>query len=293
MISQFGASKSLQRLILLFCLSLVCGNLTSAESANPTELKLLVYNTHGLPAVFSKDDPVRRFPEIGKQIRRYQLSLLQEDFAHHEALLDSLPESSVAVRGNESRFSFCPFCSGSGLTMISDLQQEWKLEIQAEAFNTCSGWLGGLNDCFATKGFQLSRMETPSGKRFFVVNTHLDAGRNASDRQARKNQLKQIVAKVQKEAAGEALIIAGDLNLDWEDPEDRALLETFRKELGLINSGQEVQADRGWPILDYIFYRNGRATTLEVLETGEDKAFKNDVGPLSDHPALFIKLLIY
>jgi hypothetical protein len=274
-------------------LSLVYGNLASAESNNPIELKLLVYNTHGLPAVFSKDDPVRRFPEIGKQIRRYQLSLLQEDFAHHEALLDSLPKSSVAVRGNKSRFSLCPFCSGSGLTMISDLQQEWKLEIQAEAFNTCSGWLRGLNDCFATKGFQLSRMETPSGKRFFVVNTHLDAGRNASDRQARKNQLKQIVAKVQKEAAGEALIIAGDLNLDWEDPEDRALLETFRKELGLINSGQEVQADRGWPILDYIFYRNGRATTLEVLETGEDKAFKNDVGPLSDHPALFIKLLIY
>ena len=171
--------------MLLFCLSLVCGNLTTAESENPTELKLLVYNTHGLPAVFSKDDPVRRFPEIGKQMRRYQLALLQEDFAHHEALLDTLAASSVAVRGNESRFSLCPFCSGSGLTMISNLEQEWQLEIQAEAFDTCAGWLRGLNDCFATKGFQLSRMETPSGKRFFVVNTHLDAGRTTSDRQAR------------------------------------------------------------------------------------------------------------
>ena len=293
MIFRFGASKSFQRLMLLFCLSLVCGNLTTAESANPTELKLLVYNTHGLPAVFSKDDPVRRFPEIGKQMRRYQLALLQEDFAHHEALLDTLAASSVAVRGNESRFSLCPFCSGSGLTMISNLEQEWQLEIQAEAFDTCAGWLRGLNDCFATKGFQLSRMETPSGKRFFVVNTHLDAGRTTSDRQARATQLKQIVAKVKKEAAGEALIVAGDLNLDWEDPEDRVLLEAFRKELGLINSGQEVQVDKGWPILDYIFYRNGTATTLEVVETGEDKAFQNDVGPLSDHPALFMRLLIY
>ena len=293
MTSRFGTSKSLQRLILLFSLSLVCGNLTSAESAKPTELKLLVYNTHGLPAVFLRDDPVRRFPKIGKQIRRYQLALLQEDFAHHEALLDSLTESSVAVRGNKSRFSLCPFCSGSGLTMISNLEQEWQLEIQAEAFDTCAGWLRGLNDCFATKGFQLSRMETPSGKLFFVVNTHLDAGRNTSDRQARATQLKQIIAKVLKEAAGEALIVAGDLNLDWEDPEDRALLETFRKELGLINSGQEVQVDKGWPILDYIFYRNGTATTLEVVETGEDKAFQNEVGPLSDHPALFMRLLIY
>ena len=293
MIFRFGTSNTLQRLVLLFCLSLVSGNLTPEESANPIELKLLVYNTHGLPAIFSKDDPVRRFPEIGKQMRRYQLTLLQEDFAFHEVLRDSLVENSVVVRGNKSRFSLCPFCSGSGLTMISNLEEEWQLEIQAVAFDTCAGWFRGLNDCFATKGFQLLRMETPSGKRFFVVNTHLDAGRNISDRQARATQLKQIVAKVQKEAAGEALIVAGDLNLDWEDPEDRALLETFRKELGLINSGKAVQADSGWTILDYIFYRNGRETTLEVLEIGEDKAFQNDVGPLSDHPALFMRLLIY
>ena len=293
MISRFGTSKILQRLILLFCLSLIFGNLASAESANPVELKLLVYNTHGLPALFAKDDPIRRFPAIGEQTKRFQLALLQEDFAHHKILLDSLLENSVAVRGNDSRFSLCPFCSGAGLTMISNLNQEWRIEVESEAFNTCSGWLGGLNDCFATKGFQLVSIKTPSGKHFFVINTHLDAGRNTSDRQARATQLKQIVAKVQKEVAGEALIVAGDLNLDWEDPEDRVLLEAFRKELGLINSSKEVQADRGWPILDYIFYRNGGATTLEVIETGEDMAFQNDVGPLSDHPALFMRLLIY
>ena len=293
MIFRFGASKSFQRLMLLFCLSLVCGNLTTAESANPTELKLLVYNTHGLPAVFSKDDPVRRFPEIGKQMRRYQLALLQEDFAHHEALLDTLAASSVAVRGNESRFSLCPFCSGSGLTMISNLEQEWQLEIQAEAFDTCAGWLRGLNDCFATKGFQLARIETPSSKHFYVVNTHLDAGRNSSDRQARATQLQQIATKMKQEASEEALIIVGDLNLRWNDPEDRALLEAFKKDLGLTDSIKGVQAEGGWPILDYVLYRNGRTTTLEVLEAGEDTAFQNEKEPLSDHPALFMKLLIY
>ena len=90
-----------------------------------------------------------------------------------------------------------------------------------------------------------------------------------------------------------ALIIAGDLNLDWEDPEDRSLLEAFMKDLGLIHSGKRAQTDRKWPILEYIFYRNGRTSTFEVLETGEDLAFQNSDGPLSDHPALFIKLLIY
>ena len=268
--------------------------LCSASIVLPSEeIKILVYNTHGLPTFFAGDDPEERIPLIGEQTKRYQFSLLQEDFAHHELLLNSLKQESSAVRGNESRFSLCPFCSGSGLTMISNLEQDWQLEIQAEAFDTCAGWLRGLNDCFATKGFQLSLMETPSGKRFFVVNTHLDAGRNTSDRQARATQLKQILAKVRKETAGEALIVAGDFNLDWEDPQDRTLLEAFRKDLQLINSVKEIQADRGWPILDYIFYRNGTTTTLEVLETGEDKAFQNDVGPLSDHPALFIRLLIY
>ena len=153
--------------------------------------------------------------------------------------------------------------------------------------------MGGLNDCFATKGFQLARIETPLGKHFNVVNTHLDAGRNSSDRQARATQLQQIAAKMKLEASEEALIIVGDLNLRWNDPEDRALLEAFKKDLGLTDSIKGVQAEGGWPILDYVLYRNGRVTTFEVLEAGEDTLFQNKKGALSDHPALFMKLLIY
>ena len=139
----------------LFCLFFISTNLSSEE------IKILVYNTHGLPSAFAGDDPEERFPLIGEKTKRYQLSLLQEDFAHHELLLKNLSEGSVALRGNTNNKSFCPFCSGSGLTMISNLEKEWQIEIQSEAFNTCSGWLGGLNDCFATKGFQLARLETP------------------------------------------------------------------------------------------------------------------------------------
>ena len=197
------------------------------------------------------------------------------------------------VRGKDSRSSLCLFCAGSGLTMISNLEEEWHLEIRSEVFRSCSGWLGGLNDCFANKGFQLALLESPLGNRFFVVNTHLDAGRSSLDREARATQLKQITDRLRQEASGEALIIAGDLNLDWEDPEDLSLLEAFMKDLDLIHSGKRDQTDRKWPILEYIFYRNGRTSTFEVLETGEDLAFQNDDGPLSDHPALFIKLLIY
>ena len=277
----------------LFFIFMVYGNLSSTETNSPLEMELLVYNTHGLPAIFARDNPDKRFPEIGKLTQLYELSLLQEDFAHHKTLLKSLNRRSLVVRGKDSRSSLCLFCAGSGLTMISNLEEEWHLDIHSEVFRSCSGWLGGLNDCFANKGFQLALLESPLGNRFFVVNTHLDAGRSSLDREARATQLKQITDRLRQEAAGEALIIAGDLNLDWEDPEDKSLLEAFIKDLGLIHSGKRAQTDRKWPILEYIFYRNGRTSTFEVLETGEDLAFQNDDGPLSDHPALFIKLLIY
>ena len=256
------------------------------------EIKILVYNTHGLPSAFVGDNPEERFPLIGEKTKAYQLSLLQEDFAHHELLLKNLRKESIAIRGNGNNKSLCPFCSGSGLTMISNFEREWQLEVNSEAFNSCSGWLGGLNDCFASKGFQLARIETPSEKYVFILNTHLDAGRSTSDRKVRADQLNQILAKVEKVIDGKALIVAGDLNLRRNDPQDSHLLEAFKKDLDLLDSFEGVKSDKNRPSLDYILYRNGTDTTLEVLEVGIDPDFQYDNKPLSDHPALFIRLLI-
>jgi len=271
------------------CVSVLLYLCFISTDLNSEEIKILVYNTHGLPSAFAGDDPKERFPLIGEKTKAYQLSLLQEDFAHHELLLKNLNKESIAIRGNGNNKSLCPFCSGSGLTMISNFEREWQLEVNSEAFNSCSGWLGGLNDCFASKGFQLARIETPSEKYVFILNTHLDAGRSTSDRKVRADQLNQILAKVEKVIDGEALIVAGDLNLRWNDPQDSHLLETFKKDLGLLDSFGGV---KNRPSLDYILYRNGTDTTLEVLEVGIDPDFQYDNKPLSDHPALFIRLLI-
>ena len=111
-------------------------------------------------------------------------------------------------------------------------------------------------------------------------------------RKVREQQIKQIVEKVTLETSGETLIVAGDLNLNWNDPEDLSLLEAFSNDLELKDSLKGIQAERGWPILDYILYRNGKATFLEVLEAGEDISFKYEKRPLSDHPALFLKIRV-
>ena len=287
MISKIKSLRLGLHVFVFFYLFFISINLSSEE------IKILVYNTHGLPSAFAGDNPEERFPLIGEKIKDYQLSLLQEDFAHHEILLKNLSKKSVAVRGNSNNKFFCPFCSGSGLTIISNLTKEWQLEINAETFNSCSGWLGGLNDCFASKGFQLARIKTPSGKNVFILNTHLDAGRSYSDRKVRVQQLNQILDRVKQVTSEEALVVVGDLNLRWNDSDDRTLLENFMAELTLKNSLGGTQSESGWPILDYILYRNGKTTSLEVLEVGEDLSFQYEKGPLSDHPALFIKLSIY
>ena len=62
-------------------------------------IKILVYNTHGLPEIFIDDNPKFRFPIIGKKTQSYDISLLQEDYAHHTELQAGLSNDSLALRG--------------------------------------------------------------------------------------------------------------------------------------------------------------------------------------------------
>ena len=54
------------------------------------ELRIVTYNTHGLPAWIAGDDPERRFPLIGRLLDAYDLAVVQEDFYHHELLLGAI-----------------------------------------------------------------------------------------------------------------------------------------------------------------------------------------------------------
>ena len=98
---------------------------------------------------------------------------------------------------------------------------------------------------------------------------------------------------MQELARDEAIILAGDLNLNWQSASDKALLLQFRDRLQLTRAETGSQAERGWPVLDYVYFRDGLNADLEVLDSGEDTQFKNDAGPLSDHPALFVRFAVH
>jgi endonuclease/exonuclease/phosphatase family metal-dependent hydrolase len=266
-------------------------NLFSLEQQRE-KLTILVYNTHGLPEIFISDNPKKRFPVIGKKTQEFNISLLQEDYSHHEELLSGLAENSLAIRGRLGGRLTCPFCTGSGLTSVFNLPKNWTVEVENKTYDTCSGWLRGANDCFAYKGFQIIEITLPSNKRFFIVNTHMDAGKRDSDRASRQRQLEHIISTIKPKTATEALIVAGDLNLNSKNPDDVKLLENFKNALSLTDSFTGHKITNTWAILDYILYKQGEELEFKIISVGEDESFVTEEGPLSDHPALVIEVSI-
>lgn len=266
---------------------LIIALLLAASPAGGDEFTVLSCNARGLSAWLAGDDPATRLAIIGDKSNAYDVALIQEDFAHHSALLRGTRQP-IVERGNPSRFGrWCPICGGSGLTILSRWGRENLLELANRAYRHCAGWIGGANDCLATKGFQRARMRLPGGAELDFVNTHLDAGRSQADREVRRRQLDLLRKRIEAEVAGGALILGGDLNLDAADEEDVALRDAFASALGLANSG--ARGGSRWPTLDYIFYRSGGSLELEVVEAGEDASFVHEDGPLSDHPAIFAR----
>ena len=273
---------------------LVLGAAGAGAEPLAVEFSVLSYNTHGLPGWIAGDAPGRRFPRIGALVRGYDVALLQEDFYQHSTLRDSTT-GLVVERGNPSRFRGTPLClvacQGSGLSFVTRLPRDWLADLASRAYRTCSGWLRGANDCFATKGYQHARMLLGGEFEVHFVNTHLDAGSAPEDRAARRAQLEALREHLERTAAGAALVLGGDLNLDAANPEDVALRDAFVEALGLVDTGAAAQPGTAWRNLDYLYHRSGSAILLEPLEAGQATEFVTGRGgPLSDHPAIFARL---
>jgi endonuclease/exonuclease/phosphatase family metal-dependent hydrolase len=261
----------------------------------PVELAVLSYNTHGLPAWAAADEPEQRFPRIGALLDRYDVVLVQEDFAHHRRLTGAAAHP-IVLRGNGPRFAwlgrlrfFCGRC-GSGLTLLAREPAHRPSRVVRTPFSSCSGWLGSGNDCWATKGILMARLELEDGGSIDFFNLHLDAGGGPADRRVREEQIAQVVRAIRAQSDGRPLIVGGDLNLHYDDPEDRALFEEFRISLRLEDSRAGLTDPSGWPEkIDYLLFRDGATGDLELIDAGIATEFTDGVRPLSDHPALYAR----
>lgn len=260
--------------------------LASVARAEPAEiptLSVLTYNTHGLPSWIAGDDPPARYPVLLEKAARFDVVLLQEDFAH-QPLVDAGKRHAGLVRGNGPRGGW-PLLQGAGLTLLTHLVA--LAPPLLAPYEVCYGWLSAANDCLGHKGWLMQRLRLAGGVALDVWNTHLDAGPGEGDQAAREAQLERLAAALAEHSVGRAVVAGGDFNLDWDTPAERALLERFLARTGLAIAA--MTPDGVWRSrLDYLLFRPAPELPLAVREAGMAREFVDAAGtPLSDHPAIF------
>jgi len=267
-----------------------------AVAADPIELSILSYNTHGLPAWIARDQPARRFPRIAKLAAAYDVAVFQENFVDSDfhLLADGLPGRFLA-RGNGSDgavsgllSTFCGSC-GSGLTAAVTSTFDTQL-LDRKSYGSCAGWIGGANDCWASKGYLAVRITLANGASFDIYDLHLDAGAAKADHKVRQAQLEVLRGAIRRLSHDRAVVVAGDFNLNAHNPRDSATLGSFCDDLHLTRSEAGGRSAHWTEQLDYILYRSGGATQLTIAGAGEaTELVTDDNTPLSDHPAVFAR----
>jgi len=242
-------------------------------------LKVLTYNIAGLPDGFMTPHPSANMPQIGPLLGRYDLALIQEDFAYGALLRQSvtLPfQTPVFVRAG--RFHF-----GDGLSQFAS---QAFTALQREPWRACHGVVDSYFDCLTPKGFISTRQRLADGVEIDVYNVHLDAGPSSADQKAREAQVDQLLEAIEHRSAGRPLLLAGDTNLRSQ----RDLLARFQQTAGLVDVCAKLHCpDPGR--IDRVFYRSSPTLTFSARKWSIDRRFVDAKGqPLSDHLAVAVEL---
>ncbi|MDR4495546.1 MAG: hypothetical protein R3B74_14260 [Nitrospirales bacterium] len=251
------------------------------ESSANHAFHMLVFNIHDrlLPGSFFSSDAhtEEEVACIGDLASRYDLALLQEAFVRPAQLARSTghawadhPHFNEGGGGDWWPLRMmCEICLSPGLLMLA---REHPKFVHAEPYEAFSGWNTDLNkaDDFFSKGLQL--VQFPD---FWVLNSHMDAGRGQDSIEARTLQFRQITATLARLVPTDApLLIGMDSNLrpDLEE-QDRNVLEEFLQSNGLT-----------------LVYQNGPdLIAIRNLQAEHPRSLPLK-GILSDHNALSVIL---
>lgn len=252
----------------------------ASVTANSGTLRVLTYNVAGLPVGVSGSNPSANTPLMSPLLNAYDLVLAQEDFTYHDALAADAthphrstpmtPVGVVPVADGLNRFSMIPFSDHARV--------QW---------DECNGTVTNANDCLAPKGFSFARHTLAPGATIDVYNLHADAGRGDGDRDARDDQVAQIVEYIGSNSAGKAVLVAGDTNMKAGD---EATLQALLTGAGLEDSCTAVACLQP-EVYDRLLFRSSDTVTISVADWWDDPLFEDSFGlPLSDHPAIGIDL---
>lgn len=244
-------------------------------------VRLLTYNVAGLPELISPRRPAEHNPQIGARLDGYDLVLLQEDFAYHDALRSA---SELPFCTGHQRPTLGVFL-GDGLTRLTRFPFEGA---ERRSWEQCHGIVGSHFDCWASKGFSVATHHLARGAEVDVYNVHFDAGSGAGDVEAQRAQVEQLVDAVERRAAGRAVVVAGDLHFTHA-PE---LSERLREGLGARYACADTERGCDGAVGDRVLYRPGDEVELTVAGwRHEGPRFRDGQDePLSDHPPVRVEL---
>ena len=218
-------------------------------------LSVLVFNIHDRllsDSFFSSEAHTEEEVTcIGDLASKFDLVLFQEAFVRPA----QLARYTTHVWANHPWFTegggadwwplrtMCTICLSPGLLMLAREQPE---SIHSEPYEAFAGWNTDLNkaDDFFSKGFQLVKF--PS---FWVLNSHMDAGRGEASIEARALQFRQITTGIRRFVSPDAPLLVGmDANLrPDQEKRDAEILEGFLKANALTlvqQSGPDLIAVR-------------------------------------------------
>jgi len=197
-------------------------------------LHVLVWNIHDrlLPdSIFSNGGHTEEVACIGDLASQFNLVLAQEAFVRPTQLArytgHAWADHPLFSEGGGGDWwplrVLCEICLSPGLLMLA---QEPPSFVYSEPYEAFAGWNTTLNkaDDFFSKGFQLVQFPT-----FWVLNSHMDAGRGQDSIDARALQFRQITAAFRRFVPYDApLLIGMDSNLRPDrEKQDGEVLHEF------------------------------------------------------------------
>ena len=247
------------------------------------EFDALTYNVAGLPdAISNPDEPsAERMPQIAALLDDFSIVGLQEDFVaeNHDLLVDT---AHTEERWFDALTTDWKPVVGSGLTVLAEDVEV--VDYFEEHYASCNGILDGASDCLASKGFQVLRVSL-GGEDLDIYNTHHEAGGGEADITVREQQVAAIIASMEGRSAGRAVLLMGDTNLRWSDPEDVPGLEAYR-DAGLLDACDLTSCPEPDHI-DRFLMRSSDTLDITATDWWRDERFVDASGvDLSDHPAI-------
>lgn len=247
----------------------------------------LTYNVAGLLEPISSSKPSLYTPVISCLIRDYDIVQVQEDFNYHAALYDTC--DNHAYRSSTSGgMGF-----GSGLNQLSNFPyMDW----ERVTWTNRSG-----SDALTPKGFTLARTRMAEGVYIDFYNLHAQSETNDTALANSRSDVLQLLAYIEANSAGNAVIIMGDTNIRYTRSGQNirellnrgfsdAWIQLTRNgavpEIGsaaLTSCGNPSSAD--CEVVDKVLYRSSRYITVTPTEYSlENRKFVYaDGSDLSDH----------